>query len=134
MYLMQWDNSLSVNIEKIDDQHKKLLDMINKFDVNLRAGDKGAITSVLEGLVIYTIQHFALEEQFFDEFEYADAVSHKKEHSYFVGKVNDVKKRHESGEMALSLEIAFFLKKWLVEHIKGTDQKYVNCFHGKNLQ
>ncbi len=133
MNLMQWDDSLSVNIDKIDEQHKKLLGMINEFDDNLRAGNKRAVSSVLEGLSDYTVQHFALEEQYFDDFAYPDAGAHKKEHAYFVGKVNDIKRRYENGEMALSLELAFFLKKWLVGHIKGTDKKYINCFHDHGL-
>jgi len=131
---MQWDDSLSVKIGEIDAQHKKLLSMINEFSDNLRAAKKEAIGALLDGLANYTIQHFALEERYFDEFGYENAEAHKKEHSCFVGKIADVKKRYESGEMAMSLEITFFLMSWLVSHIKGTDRKYAGCFHDNGLK
>ncbi len=38
MALIDWDKSLSVNVEEIDQQHKKLIAMINELNEAMRNG------------------------------------------------------------------------------------------------
>ncbi len=125
MTLLHWDDKFFVHVKKIDEQHKKLVNMVNDFysHVNNNAHtDK--LQKLLNGLADYTVYHFETEEKYMMDINYSDIDSHKKEHAEFVEKILDVKNRYESGKMVMSLEITNFVKNWLVDHIMGTDQKY----------
>ena len=125
MALITWDGSYSVNIADIDRQHQKLMEMINDLDAAMRSGKgKEVLANIIHGLVTYTRTHFTTEESYFDKFGYADASSHKLEHSNFVRKVSQFKDDFEKGRIGLSIEVMNFLSDWLKNHIKGTDKKY----------
>lgn len=134
MALITWNDNLSVKIDEIDNQHKKLIDLINQLHEAMKQGKaKDATGKIISGLVDYTMTHFDTEEKYFIKYSYPETESHKQEHLNFVRKVSDFKKDFESGKAMLSLQLTSFLKKWLVNHIKGTDQKYSNFLNEKGL-
>lgn len=135
MALIQWDSSFSVNVEEIDRQHQRLIQMVNDLNDAMRQGrGKDVLARIIEGLTAYTLTHFATEEKYFDQFGYADTAAHKKAHSDFVSKVSDVKQRHARGELGLTIEIMDFLSDWLNRHIKGSDKAYGPFFNEKGLK
>lgn len=132
MELFIWDDSLSVNIQSIDDQHKMLLNMINGYYEEIHKIHEGKSNTTLKELRIdliskmkeYAIVHFRTEEEYFEKYDYPDFIEHKREHDDFFAKVVDVEKRLEDGRLILTTELTDFLKDWLVDHIVGSDQKY----------
>lgn len=125
MSMLAWNDRLSVNIKEIDDQHKKLVDMVNQLHAALKEG-KGdaAALKLVDEMKKYAASHFALEEKHMKGHNYPEYLAHKAEHDKFVGKVLEVEKDCKSGKCAISMEILNFLSSWLVTHIKGTDKKY----------
>lgn len=135
MALIQWDNSLSVNIVEIDRQHQKLVGMINELDDAMRQGKgKDALGKIVNGLVAYAGTHFKTEENYFDRFGYPDTNNHKKEHSAFTAKVSKFKDGFTKGEFGLSIEVMNFMSDWLRGHIKGADKKYAPFFIANGLK
>lgn len=136
MEYIKWDDSLSVKIKEIDDQHKKLIEMINEFYTHIIEEKKlkDNLLKLLDELAEYTKFHFSTEEKYMDEFNFEYTDFHKKEHAEFINKVFGAKKRINEGKMVFSVEITNFLKDWLVNHIKGTDQNYIECFHDHGLK
>jgi len=135
MALIQWSDSLSVNVGEIDRQHQKLIAMINELNDAMRQGKgKEIVAKIINGLITYTGTHFKFEEQYFDKFGYPDKDNHKKAHSDFVRKVSDFKTGYASGKVGLSMDIMNFLSDWLQTHIKGTDKKYSAFFNEKGLK
>ncbi len=134
MPLIQWNDSLGVNIAEIDGQHQRLVQMINDLDDAMRRG-KGNDTlgKILNGLIDYTATHFRTEEKYFDRFGYPEADSHKREHSEFVKKVSEFKEGFENGELGLSIQVMNFLCDWLQNHITGADRKYAPFLIEKGL-
>lgn len=134
MGFLNWDDSLSVGVRSLDQQHQKLIDMINQLhDAMKERKAKEQLSSIIKGLVDYTTRHFADEERYFDKFNYPDAAAHKQDHQKFVKEVQDFKTKFEKENLALSIQIMNFLKDWLVKHIKGADQKYKKCFADNGL-
>ncbi len=134
MALINWNDSLSVNVKEIDLQHKKLVDMINELNEAMRIGKgKEALGKIINGLISYTATHFKNEEQYFEKLRYPDAANHKKEHIAFVKKVTDFKDGFEKNNLAVTMEVMSFLSDWLKNHIKGTDKKYSKFFNEKGL-
>ncbi len=56
--------------------------------------------------------------------KYEDSPTHKNEHKKFVDTVGDFKKKFDSGNAVISVEIMNFLRDWLTNHIMKTDKKF----------
>ncbi|HOV91014.1 MAG TPA: bacteriohemerythrin [Syntrophorhabdaceae bacterium] len=135
MALIEWDNSLNVNIAEIDKQHQKLVSMINELnEAMIKRQGKDIVGKIIEGLVSYAGTHFATEEKYFDMYRYPGALSHKKEHADFVKRVGEFQEGFKNGNLALTIEVMRFLKDWLTKHIMGTDKKYGPFFNEKGLR
>jgi len=126
MVLIEWSNTMSVKIPSIDEQHKKLVNMLNDLHESIAKDNaKDVLVQVFEGLARYTVEHFAYEEKLFKEFGYEDADAHIKEHQDLLQQVLDLKHKMENDEgFMLGLEVMDFLKKWLTDHIEGSDKDY----------
>lgn len=134
MSLITWDNSLSVNIKEIDEQHQKLIGLINDLhSAMLKGRSKEVLQEVIDGVIKYTSYHFGTEEKYFEKYNYADTQKHKEEHQNFVNTVNDFLQKFKAGTAFLSIEIMEFLKNWVTNHINGTDKKYTQFFNSKGL-
>jgi hemerythrin len=135
MALMTWTEKMSVGVKVLDDDHKKLIGMINELQDGLKAGHgKEALGQVLDELVNYTQIHFAREEQYFAQTGYPPASLHKKEHDDLTKQVLEVQAKYkESPLTSLSFEVMDFLKNWLNEHIQGSDQKYASHLNAKGI-
>ena len=134
MPLMDWKEEYSVKISQIDQQHKKLTEMVNELNDAMKIGKgKDTIGNIINGLTNYTMTHFRTEEKYFDQFGYPETDTHKKEHAAFVEKVADFRAKFESKQRLLTIEVMDFLSDWLKKHIMGTDKKYSGFFNENGL-
>lgn len=124
--LMEWGPDFVLGIREIDDQHKKLVSMVNQLNDAMKSGrgtDK--LGEIFEALKEYTVHHFSTEEAYFEEFNYPGTINHVAAHKKLVNQVLDLEAKFKAGKAALSNDVMVFLKDWLTNHIKGTDKKYV---------
>ena len=125
MALIAWSDTYSVQVRQFDDQHKKLIEMVNDLHDSMKVGKgKEALGKILKSLIQYTAMHFSSEERLMKQHNYPDYEQHKKEHNQLVMKVQDVQKKYLEGSTILSQEVMNFLKEWLRNHIQGEDKKY----------
>ena len=136
MPLMEWNEKLSVNVKQFDDEHKRLVGMVNDlFDAVQGGRGKDALGSILDGLISYTKTHFANEERYMKQHSFPAFAAHKAEHDALTAQVIDVQKKYNSGATAaLSMEVMNFLKNWLGKHIQGTDKKYGPFLNDKGIK
>lgn len=125
MALFVWDDkTFSTGFKAQDDQHKKLVGILNELHEAMSAGKaKEALGRVLTELVEYTKYHFTWEEKHMKEYAYAAYASHKAEHDALANKALALQQKFQSGETGLSLETSEFLKAWLAHHIQEVDKK-----------
>ena len=129
MALVVWNDKLSINIKSIDDQHKKLIELINEFYENItNRSNKENVSQVLSGLKKYIEEHFAFEEKYMKFYHYPDFDRHKKEHESFINRVKEIEDKFNSDQTVLSLDITSFLFDWLKKHIMISDKKYSEFF------
>ena len=134
MALFTWNNLLSVNIDKIDEEHKKLISMLNEFYDNIASkSNKENISELITKMKDYTIFHFTNEERLLRQHEYPKLKEHVNEHKIFIEKVNEMEKRFMEGKLVLSLEATTFLKDWLQNHIMVSDKQYSNFLEKKGV-
>jgi hemerythrin len=131
---MEWTPAYSVSVKKFDDQHKKLVDLVNQLHDAMKAGEGNTMLGVvLQSLIAYTGTHFADEERMMQANGYPDYAKHKASHESLVKQVLDLQKKFQGGTEILTLPVMTFLKNWLVNHIQGEDKKYGQYFNTKGI-
>ena len=134
MPLFNWNDSYSVKVKQFDDQHKKLVEMLNELHDAMMVGKgKDVLGQVLDKLIKYTGTHFSDEEKLMKLHNYPGYENQKKEHNKLVMEVLDVQKQFQSGNLAITQTVMTFLKDWLQKHIKGEDSKYAQFFNSKGI-
>lgn len=124
MALIAWSNMLSTGVTEQDNQHKKLIDLINQLNDAMKDGKGNEVMGkVLAELVNYTVFHFGYEEKLMAQYKTDDTPAHKAEHVKFVQTAGDFKRKFDSGNAVVSVEIMNFLRDWLTNHIMKTDKK-----------
>lgn len=130
MALITWTDTLSVGVEEIDNQHKKLVSLINHLHEAMHSGQgKEAMAVILDRLIQYTAFHFKTEENLMKAHRYPQSVSHSQEHQALVKSVLDLQKGYIDGKTGITLETMNFLKNWLNHHILQIDKllgKFLN--------
>lgn len=132
---MRWKKEYSVKVKEIDIQHKKIFVLIN--DLNKAIINKNfseTLRKIIDGLVDYSIYHFETEEKYFKKFNFEYSDEHKKEHESFKKKITEIIKKIDNNEMEISFELVDFLEDWIINHVTGSDQKYIQCFQENGLK
>jgi hemerythrin len=133
--MIAWSDEFSVEIQEIDEQHKCLVELINKLYTGLAAKDTSeAIEHVLDELVSYTRVHFAVEECLMRLFDYPGYDEHKKMHDKIVERVGEFQRQYKAGNHKVGMDLLYFLKDWLMDHINKVDKQYTSHLTGHGVQ
>jgi len=134
MALIMWNDIYSVHIKEIDDQHKKLIKMVNELNSAMGLGKGREIMgSILAGLIDYTKSHFGTEEELMQKYLYPGYLSHKANHDALTKQVINIMNAFQEGKSIVTIEVMNFLKDWLVNHIQNADQKYAPYLNSKGV-
>lgn len=121
--VIDWSDDLIVNIEAIDNDHKKLFALANQFFSSASAGSDGYAT--ISALWNYTKEHFVREEESMMAAKFDGLAKHKAEHEYLILQLDYLSHRlMQEGTEAIKDSLSRFLKEWLENHIKGFDAKF----------
>lgn len=125
MPLIQWDSSYSVNVSRCDDDHKKLVSLINALHEAMKAG-KGAsvVQKIAKELADYVTFHFQAEEALMQRVNYPGLEEQRLQHRGFTRKVDEIKADVQAGRNINTAATLGFLRDWLLTHIKQMDKKY----------
>ncbi len=132
--MITWQPMFETGVPLIDEQHRKLVGMINRLDDALKQGESGIhreIGRVLEALVEYTQKHFADEEKIQEEISYAGLKKHKEQHNDLKKQIIAVLLRLKKGGTINACELKAFLQNWLINHILTEDKKIGEAFAKK---
>jgi hemerythrin len=127
MAIFEWDNSLSIGIEEIDNQHKELIKRLDELAQSiLQKKGKDKIGKMLKFMSDYGEMHFSSEENYMAKHNYPDLDFHQKQHEKFKTTtdklINELKSEKDMESFAISVQR--YLIDWLILHIKTTDQKF----------
>ena len=119
-----WDDKLASGDERIDNQHKQLIQALNDL---LRASREGRgcdeVVRTLEFLLAYTVKHFADEEKIQRESGYPDYHVHREYHNEFKATAAALADQFRAGGASQELVSAVYesVGQWLMHHIRGDD-------------
>ncbi len=128
---LEWTSALSVGVPEFDNQHRGLFDLINRLYEAMQAGESRAIIAdVFDKLIAYTVSHFNAEETAFEQYGYPDAPEHVRAHRELVAQATELRTEFAAGRSMIAMDVADFLRDWVVNHIQGTDRRYTDFFAG----
>ncbi len=125
MDVFRWDQHYVTGLQEIDDQHMRLVALINRLGnmvTNADGTDAEEIPNVLEELADYAVYHFAEEEKLVREAQVDSRhrCAHRDEHQGFADEVTRLTPDTLSPDGLNHL--LKYLVNWLAYHILGSDQ------------
>ena len=134
MSFLQWNDSLSVNVKEIDNQHAKLIELANNLHESLKAGQGNSIVRpLLFSLVEYVKIHFDTEEKCMIKYKYPGFEQHKQEHKTFSLEIMNFINKSKKGTPLLARKILMYLGGWYRKHIVENDKKFGIFLEEQNI-
>jgi hemerythrin-like metal-binding protein len=134
MAIFEWEDNLSVGVEKIDVQHQELIQKLNQLAESiLQKEGKNKIAMVLKFMGDYGKMHFSTEEELMAKYGFPELKAHKNQHDRFNDTTNKLLKDLDSEKDMefFASQVQRFLIDWLILHIKTTDKKFGDFLKGK---
>jgi hemerythrin-like metal-binding protein len=125
MPIMEWDNSLDIGVGAMNDEHKQILDAMNRIYDAAQAGRTGEEINRLVGLLgDVCVRHFKDEEAYMEGIDFPGLAVHRIVHQDLLKRfATHAEAIREAGGRATD-DFFYFLRYWLRAHIKGIDRKY----------
>jgi hemerythrin len=125
MSYLKWSDKYSLNVTEIDEQHKKLVSLVNDMYDSMQAGKgRDMIGTVIAEFVAYTDYHFTAEERLLRQNGYPEYAEHKEMHDNLSRKAHSIKEAFDRGNTPSAIEVMLLLTNWLNAHILEEDRKY----------
>jgi hemerythrin len=138
--LLIWTDNLSVGVKEFDDDHKRLIRMINELHGALQDVDaEGKIAEVeieiaLHRLENYFTTHCLSEEKSMERTGFPGLKEHRQEHQKFFAAVAEMSQRFRgSRNPRHATELMQFMYDWQTDHIFVTDKKYTLHLNAKGI-
>ena len=125
--MLTWGDDYNMNISLIDEQHKKLYELINKARMVVNFSLINALET-LDQIKEYAREHFEIEEYFMKVCNFPELESHRNEHIDFANTIIDYKNKVVCGDSQIINEILGYIVGWVDNHIQVTDREYIDCF------
>lgn len=120
-----WNERYNTGLGEVDEQHRRLVDLINHVDRLLRAESPITVLEpVLDELTEYAQYHFGTEERLMDQLkcEPTHVERHKGAHADFTRQVVLMRSQSSVNPAEFIPSLLRFLSTWLVHHILTVDQ------------
>ena len=129
MTLMTWTETMSVGLYELDEDHRKLIRIINQLAENAGKQERAeTLRQCLYSLMRYAEFHFAREEAVMGACGFPELIGHRKEHEDFTRTIEKIAKTFDqvtdTAALNVNQQLLDFLKNWLNHHIMVIDKSY----------
>ena len=125
--IFPWNKNFETDIQSIDAQHKKLVDLLNKLAAHLTIGsDDIVLNDIFNELADYADYHFKSEEEIWKKYLKDDewTKEHVNTHISFIDQVIEIKNNKDNKPIDdVVYDIIAFLAEWLAYHILDSDKR-----------
>lgn len=130
MAAYSWDESMSVGIPVLDEEHRSWIETFNLLEAAVNGeGGRAVIESTIDMLLEHSKLHFRHEEKFLIENGYPDVEEQVRQHEYFAMWISEAKKDlGDPEDEELAADVLEMMESWLVTHIREVDRKYAVFF------
>ncbi len=133
MQFFYWNSSFEVGVPSIDEQHQKLIDLINELGLAITTQiEVPRFDDLTQRLRDYIVFHFRDEERLFEQSRMPEEEqkSHKAKHKFFEERVAAVIAEKDWSDSEATEELFDFLVTWLVKHILVVDRNITQYLNG----
>ncbi len=131
-----WDKSLETGNAEIDEQHKSIIDSINRLlEACSQGKGRSEVENTLKFLQDYVVKHFNDEERLQLKSNYPDYNAHRAKHEAFKKTVNEIVEEFNKSGASIQLvaKVNSSMAGWLISHIKSEDKKVAAYIRENNL-
>jgi hemerythrin len=119
-----WSDILSVEVDEIDEDHRKLVNIFNILNHAVTEREsREYLAAVLEELINCTVWHFSHEERLMLKHGYPEMEAHKVEHQELIKSARELQQELLQANKPVADEEIVFLERWLTEHILTFDMR-----------
>lgn len=123
MSLLRWKDEYLTQVEEIDNQHRRLFDLVNDIYDLMRLGrGQSSVLEAMNELFEFSRFHFGTEEKLMSDTKYSGSEPHFAEHVRLLDQINNLRIEVRDGRIVLSMNEMYFLKDWLLVHFQGPDK------------
>ena len=123
---IEWDAQYEVGDEKLDQQHQRLVAIINRLGEAIESGnERPVLMNILSDLTGYTKTHFAAEELAMKQADFSGIEEHRNQHANLNRQLADFYRNFYISSRPQAHEVLAFLRSWLYDHILEQDKQYV---------
>ncbi|MDE2183721.1 MAG: hemerythrin family protein [Alphaproteobacteria bacterium] len=131
MAFITWNDEYSIGVAIFDDDHKKLIDGLNKlYDELCCEAPAAELEKSCDWLIEHTVAHCRREEAFFDDFDYPRAAAHRAMHEQLKLRATQFRQEIARHDSVSSLR---FLREFLTHHIQGEDKRFGAHLNAKGI-
>lgn len=120
----EWSSQYETGVKEIDDQHRRLLEKIDRFQIALYQGrSKDELAGVISFLLSYIEEHLETEERILAECSFPDFKRHQEQHNDFREQCMKLIKRFNTGgaDSFLAIEVEKLIVNWWENHVMKMD-------------
>jgi hemerythrin-like metal-binding protein len=128
--IIEWTDAYKIGIPGVDDDHRKLVDIVNHFFAQAQYGlDTRALGAILDQVVEQLQDHFRREEVLLDRNDYLDRLSHSARHRQVMLQLQRFIEPYKDGSLLhdQTSDKAEFLSHLLLTHIIEDDLPFKSC-------
>lgn len=123
LYSLQ--NTKSVDVQAMDDQHGIIMDTVNELRLAVVHGATREETmEIFNRLIHFTRMHFWSEEQLLEKFEFPGFVDHRLEHQQLLSQLQDSAAKMQHSQTMHMRPLMGFLRDSYSEHFGSMDKEY----------
>lgn len=137
MSTLVWNDNFDVGIHTINNQHKKLIDIINNFNSGIgTTPSRELLEKTFFNLIEYHNTHFRTEEKILAKHNYPEISAHVQEHKNLIDTLYTMKDELHASDNKLTtiIKLQDFLRTWWNNHIIETDKKYGKFLNEKGIK
>ncbi|MGE5027084.1 MAG: bacteriohemerythrin [Betaproteobacteria bacterium] len=136
-HLIWNENRHCVGIAAIDDQHREIVERVNRISDAVGQGGRGAhdtVREMMDDLVLFTCEHFALEERLMTEHGFPDLEGHIAEHIDLLQQLDNLRNALRSPNPTKAALVSAFITDWAELHILQSDKEIGTFLAAKGLR
>ncbi|MBF0160116.1 MAG: bacteriohemerythrin, partial [Magnetococcales bacterium] len=132
---LNWSDDLSVGVATLDQDHQRLVDILNRLHALMKeGGGRDSVGTLLQEFIDFTRSHFAREEQYMRDCDFPKLNKQMEQHRTLVQALDSMKERFDRGDFALAIDLIAIGKAWLVSHIMHNDMEYKPYMQARKMR
>jgi hemerythrin len=134
MDLIKWRESYGTGVLSMDNQHRKIIDLINELYKHIRNEEtSSSVEDVLSAMIKYAEEHLQEEENLLKTNDFSDYDEHMSKHQSYRERLSSLMAESKTDPEAAVKSTYAFLRQWWMGHIVDEDKKYGEFLKGKGV-